>query len=95
MHATVKTAQIRPGKMEETIGIYQASVAPGVEQPKGYKGAFLLTNSDTGKSISIALYETEADMIASDTYAPEWVAEYEDVVLAPPVRERYEVSVQD
>jgi len=96
MHARVVTAQIQPGKMEEAVGIYRDSVVPAAKQQKGFKGALLLTDPNTGKGISIALWETEADMQAGEAsgYFQEQIAKFAAVFAAPPVTEHYEVSLQ-
>jgi quinol monooxygenase YgiN len=54
----------------------------------------LLTDPNTGKATSIALWETEADIRASEAsgYYKEWVAKLSDVLTLPPVKELYEVS---
>jgi heme-degrading monooxygenase HmoA len=42
-------------------------VVPAAQQQKGFKGGFLLSDPNTGKGVSIALWETENDMKASET----------------------------
>ncbi len=96
MHARVVTVQVQPGKIEETIRIYRDSVAPAAKQQKGFKGAFLLTDPNTGKGISVTLWETEADLKAGEAsgYYQEQIAKFGAVFAAPPAREAYEVSLQ-
>jgi heme-degrading monooxygenase HmoA len=55
MYARVVTVQSQPGKTEETIRIYRDSVMPVSKQQQGFKGAFLLTDPNTGKGVSITL----------------------------------------
>jgi len=97
MNARVTTVQVRPDKMDEAIGIYRDSVTPAAQQQKGFKGLLMLTDRNTGKGISIALWETEADMTAGESsgYFQQQLAKFKDVFSAPPVREQYEVSVQE
>ena len=97
MNARVTTVQVRPDKMDEAIGIYRDSVTPAAQQQKGFKGLLMLTDRNTGKGISIALWETEADMMAGESsgYFQQQLAKFKDVFSAPPVREQYEVSVQE
>ncbi len=96
MNARVVTVQIQPGKISDAIGIYRDSVIPAAKQQNGFKGALLLTDRNTGKGISVALWETEADMTAGEAsgYYQQQLAKFRDVFGAPPVREHYEVSVQ-
>ena len=96
MYARVTIVQIQPGKIDEAIRIYRDSVVPAAKQQKGYKGIYLLTDRNTGKGISVALWQTEADMTAGESsgYFQQQLAKFKDIFGAPPVRERYEVSVQ-
>jgi len=95
MHARVVTVQIQPGKTDEAIGIYRDVVSAGKAQ-KGFKGALLLTDPNTGKGLSVTTWETEADMIATETsgWWQEQIAKFGEALAGPPVREHYAVSVQ-
>jgi len=96
MYARVVTVQVQPGKMDEMISIYRDSVVPAAKEQKGFKGIFALTDTDTNKAISIALWETEADMKAGEAsgYLNEQIAKVAPTFAGPPTTERYEVSVQ-
>ena len=95
MNARVTIVQIVPGKLDEAVGLYRDSVVPAAKQQKGCKGLYLLTDCNTGRGISITLWETEADMTAGENsgYYQQQLAKFKDVFSAPPVREAYEVSV--
>jgi len=95
MNARVTIVQVLPGKVDEAVDLYQGSVVPAAKQQKGYKGVYLLTDRNTGKGISITLWETEADMIAGENsgYYQQQLAKFKDIFGAPPVRESYDVSV--
>ena len=96
MHARVVTIQTQPGKTEEAIRIYRDSVMPAAKEQKGFKSALLLTDPDTGKGVSVTLWETEADQKASEAsgYFQQQIAKFGAVFAGPPVREAYVVSVQ-
>ncbi len=96
MHARVVTTQIQPGKIDEAIRIYRDSVVPAAKKQHGFKGRLLLTDHATGRGVSIALWETEADMRATETggYLQEQIAKFGALFAAPPVRDTFEVSVQ-
>ena len=64
MNARVTIVRVLPDKMDETIGIYRDSVLPFAKQQKGCQGVYMLTDRNTGKGISITLWDTEADMTA-------------------------------
>jgi quinol monooxygenase YgiN len=96
MYARVVTIQIQPSKVDEAIRIYQDSVVPSAKQQKGCKSIWLLTDRKSGKGISVGLWETEADMTASETsgYLAAQLAKFGSLFTAPPITEHYEVSVQ-
>jgi len=96
MHARVVTVQVQPGKIDEAIRIYRDSVVPAAKQQKGFKGATLLTDSNTSKGISVTLWETEGDLNAGEAsgYYQEQIAKFGGVFAMTPVREQFEVSVQ-
>ena len=96
MHARVVTAQFQPGKMEEMLRIYRDSIVPAAKAQKGFEGIMCLTNPNTNKAISIALWETEADMMAGEAsgYLQEQIAKVAGTFAGPPVTEHYEVGVK-
>lgn len=96
MFARVTIGQFLPAKMDEATRIYRDSVVPAAKQQKGFNGLYVLGDRKTGKGLTIALWETEADMLAGENsgYYQQQVAKFKDLFSAPPVREAYEVTVQ-
>jgi len=95
--ARVTITQSKVESYDEMVKLYSESVVPAAKAQKGYLGIMLLTDRATGKSISIALWESEEDAIANEKsgYYQEQVGKFKDFFTAPPVREGYEVSVKD
>ena len=96
MYARVVTVSIQPDRLDEVIQVFRDSISPVAKQQKGYKGGYFLTDRKTGKAISVALWETEADMTAGETsnYLREQIAKVASAFTAAPVAEHYEVSVE-
>jgi len=94
MHAKVVHFQIKPGKKDDVIRLFGEFIVPGAEKQKGFKSGMLLTDPNTDKALSIALWETEAAIKASEAggYYQEWVAKLSDALVSAPARELYEVS---
>jgi heme-degrading monooxygenase HmoA len=69
---------------------------PAAKERQGFKGLFLLTNSDTGKGIALTLWETEEDLKASEEsgYYQEQLGKLAEVLAEQPEKEDYEVSIQ-
>ncbi|MDP2659103.1 MAG: antibiotic biosynthesis monooxygenase [Dehalococcoidia bacterium] len=96
MFARVVTVQVQPGKADEATSIYRDSVVPAGKQQKGHSGFMMLVDPNTGKGLSIALWETEADMKAGEAsgYLQQQLAKFASLLAAAPVTEHYEVRVQ-
>ena len=96
MHARVVAHQLQAGKAEEWVSIFRDSIVPAAKQQPGFKGAFQMLDASAGKGIGITLWETEADILATEAsgFFEEQIAKLKQVVAAPPTRELYEVRVQ-
>ncbi len=97
MFARLTKVQVNVDRLDETIKLFEESVIPAAKSQKGYRGAYLLTDRKTGKGFAIALWDSEQDAIANEQsgYYQEQVDKFKDFFTAPPVREGYEVSLQD
>ena len=96
MYARVTILQLQPGKTDELIHIFQDSVVPALQQQAGFVSMTLLTDASTDKVMSVGLWQTEADLLASERsgFYQEQLAKAKVLMAAPPVRETYQVSVQ-
>ncbi len=99
MYARVVTGQFKPGTLDdEAIDLFRDSAMPEIKQQQGFKGALLLRDSNTGKGITITLWETEADAQASGVGSAHLQAQFAKVAslfAAAPVTETYEVALQE
>lgn len=93
MHARVITAHSTPSRVEQSATIYESSVIPEVQKFKGFKSALLLIDPDTGRAMSVVLWDTEADMLASEKsdYLRRQIAKFGAIFDATPQVEHYEV----
>ena len=96
MFARFTIVQSAIDKIDEVIKLYEDSVVPAAKSQKGYRGAYLFTDRQTGKGYSISLWDTEEDAIANEQsgYYKEQVGKFAEYFTGPPVQEGYEVSVQ-
>ena len=97
MYASVSTAKVQPGKLEEFISTWRESVLPLVKSFPGFRNIYVLTDTGSNKGIIIAFYETKDDAErtqSSGDYqkAVEKVAG--TIIMESVVREGYEVSIQ-
>ena len=97
MYARATLAQLQPGKIDELTRFLRDNVVPAAQAQQGFKGLLLLTDDNTNKGIAVALWETEADLVASeanDGYYTVQLARGARFFAAPPVREAYQVTLQ-
>ena len=98
MHVRAATVQVQSGKMQEIIDIYNNAVVPAQKAQKGYQGSYLMTNASSGKAIAISLWETEADMLASESdsgYLKDVLAKLADLFEGSPKLGHYELSSEN
>lgn len=69
MFARVSTFQGPPDQTAEGIRLAREQILPAARLQDGFKGIYLLFDRETGRSLSITLWETEADMKASEEAA--------------------------
>ena len=94
MHARVILGKVKIDKQDEAINIYKESVVPAAKQQKGFKSMNLFTDQDTNKFISITIWETEKDMVASESsgYLQEQLGKIAVLFVGPPTIQNYVVS---
>jgi len=94
MYARTTVMQGRPETMNEAARIFNESVIPAAEQQKGFKGALFLTDPNSGKGMSITLWDSEEDMRAGEGsgYFKEQIAKFGPLLAGPPTRDLFVVS---
>ena len=90
MYARVSKRQIQSGQVDEAVRILRDQTVPTLREQRGFKGGLVLTDRNTGKLITISLWETEVDLRAHNP--PGY---HGAVAVGEPVREVYEVSAQE
>ncbi len=95
MYARVVLGTMQLDKNDQATEIFKNSIVPAAKEQKGFKGANLYTDNQTGKFISITLWETEDDMVAGDSsgYLQEQIGKVAAFFTTPPKVEQYTVSV--
>jgi heme-degrading monooxygenase HmoA len=97
MFARVTTIQTLPGKLDEAAALYRDAVAPHMKQQKGFHATYLLTDRDTGKAVSLTVWENETDGAAFDGNHgfQQQLAKVASLLASPPAREEFIVSVAE
>lgn len=63
MFARVITTQAGPQELDSFMGQVREEL-PGASRRPGFRGFYLLTNAETGKAVTISLWETREQMPA-------------------------------
>jgi len=97
MFARLLRIKTKIERIDEAAKLFEESVIPLCKNQKGYKGAYFLTDRKTGVSILITLWENEEDMLATESshFFQEQLIKFMTFFKAPPIRDAYEVIVQD
>lgn len=96
MFARVSTFQGPPDQTAEGIRIAREQILPAARLMDGFKGIYLLFDRESGKSLSVTLWETEEDMRASEEAANRVRAESAETSGETVVSvERYEVALYE
>ena len=66
MHARLLRMQVKPERIDEAARIFSEDVIIGCHSQRGYRGAYFLVDRKLGECLPITLWETEADMIATE-----------------------------
>jgi len=94
MYARLTITQTALDKTDQAIEIWRDKVGTALKQQKGFKGAYLIGDHKTGKGMSITLWETEADVEATNVALPQFLALFDGMFTDQPTTETYEVLVQ-
>jgi heme-degrading monooxygenase HmoA len=96
MFARVVTAQMKKEYLDEAVQIYEESIVAYARGQEGFREIRLLSDRETGKMISITLWETEEDMLAGErsSYLRDQFARLIGFLVAQPTTEHFQVVVE-
>ena len=97
MYARLTISRVSPDRIEELKKRYEEEVLPATKSQKGYKGVYGLVDLKTGNICVITLWEREEDALANERnrFYQEVVAKFITFYKTPPIREGYEVILED
>lgn len=94
MYARVISSQLISGKTDDAVAVWGDKVAPAIKQAKGFKGAYLVGDRETGKGVTMTLWETKEDADAMNAALPQTMALFDGLFVVQPSLETYEVLLQ-
>jgi len=97
MYARLVSGQVNSDMLNSVIKVWKEKDIPLMKSVKGYKGAFLFTDLETGKAISMTLWNSKADAIADQRSALHKKQEnmYKDFNMGNFVYQLYKVNARD
>ena len=97
MFARVSFGTFPGNKNDEITKIQSNSIYPAVKSQKGYKGYLVLSNPQTGEGITISIWETEADMKATEAsgFYRQQVAKLMPHLSSPPSMKQFDVVIKE
>ena len=97
MYARMLRMQVKPERIDEAARLFAEDVIPGCSGQAGYRGAYFLVDRRIGECLPITLWETEADMMATEEnrFFQTQLMKFLGLFHHGLVREAYEVVVAD
>ncbi|MFC1900998.1 antibiotic biosynthesis monooxygenase family protein [Chloroflexota bacterium] len=96
MFARLTTVTVQKDRIDEAIKVFADNIVPAAKSQKGYQMIYLLINRETGKGISMSVWDSEEDAAANEKtgYYQEQVGKVAPFFTSAPVLDGYEVSAQ-
>lgn len=93
VHARVGRAHVQPGQVDQFVQLISAEVVPSMKQQRGFVAASVSTGANN-QVLTVGLWESEADLIASETsYLRDSLAKLAPLLAGQPTFERYEAPI--
>lgn len=93
MFARTTTMQFKIAFIDEALKVYKSSIVPAAQAQKGLEELSLFIDRDSGRAVSIAIWESEDDAKANEKslYYQEQLIKLRSFYANPPIKEGYEV----
>ncbi|MHB8895065.1 MAG: antibiotic biosynthesis monooxygenase family protein [Candidatus Geothermincolia bacterium] len=97
MYARVLRFTVDPKRIEEGIEVYTDGYVPEAKQQKGFLEAMLLGDRETGKGMTLSIWESEADAKATEQsgFLQQVIAKFAGFFTEAPTIEGFEIMVRD
>lgn len=95
MNGHVSTLRVEPGHIDEFAAAAQSLLPAAKQQSAGLKSVAVLGDRRTGKVVILSEWESEAAAEAAEFVAQDAFRKLGRFFAEPPIRERYEVLLQE
>jgi heme-degrading monooxygenase HmoA len=93
MFARTTTMQLKIAFIDDALEVYKNSIVPAAQSQKGLIELSLLLDKNTGKAISMAIWESEQDAKDNEEshYYQEQLVKLLSFYAYPPIKEGFQV----
>lgn len=95
MHARMITTYFAPANADQVIRLWKEVALPSAKTQWGFHGGRLLVDRELGRAVSVFLWETEEDALATgegSAHLKTVFHEFANIFTKPSVIEYYEVA---
>lgn len=94
MYARMVSGQVAPADIDECLRLWNEAVAPSVRIQAGFGGARVFVQRDTGRIVSMGLWDSEEDFENTVSWNDEQLAKFQALFTAQPVVELFELAAE-
>ena len=94
MFARMVRSHVLPGKTDKALAIWRDKIVPIMKEARGFNGAYVIGDRETGQGITITFWETEADAITMNSSFGTVIVFFEGLLEGPPELSQLEVLLQ-
>jgi heme-degrading monooxygenase HmoA len=97
MFVRIVKSRMRVDRLAEAGRVFRETVFPLCRKQPGFKGGYFLSDPKTGDSLAMTFWESEDDMLATETsrFFQEQLVRFVPFYVQPPIRESYEVIIRE
>ncbi len=97
MFARILRSRLKIERIGDAIRTFEEGVLPLCREQHGFEGGYFLADPKTGESVAITFWKNREAMLQTEQshFFQEQVAKFIPFYIKPPVREAYEVTVQE
>lgn len=97
MFARSTSMQLKIAFIDDAIEVYKKSIVPAAQSQKGLVELNLLLDRNSGKAVSIAIWESEEDAKANEKslYYQEQLVKLRTFYANPPIKEGFDVIFKE
>jgi quinol monooxygenase YgiN len=94
MNARITTLRARDGQLDRVLRLITEVAMPAAERQEGFAALIVMSNRGANKILTTSLWETEADMLASEDgeYLQEQISRFVVLLAGPPEIEHFRVD---